>query len=209
MHRKLYAACIGAVAILVSIAACHAGLPRPQYVEQKTSDLKPVPFPPPPARVEFVPDEPPDHDVVWIDGEWEWAGRAWAWKRGRWVVPPPNAGFSPWAAVRSNDGMLYIAAGTWRDTKGEAIAAPKAIAYGKPTAGAIVDSEGVSEHTGKSIKEDKTDDDDSSLDAGTKAEQKAEQKAVKAEKKAAKKEETKNVATDKDKDGDGIDDDQE
>lgn len=105
--------------------------------------------------------------------------------------------------------MLYIAAGTWRDTKGEAIAAPKAIAYGKPTAGAIVDSEGVSEHTGKSIKEDKTDDDDSSLDAGTKAEQKAEQKAVKAEKKAAKKEETKNVATDKDKDGDGIDDDQE
>lgn len=53
--------------------------------------------------------------------------------------------------------MLYLAGGTWRDAKGDPIDPPKAIAYGKPTAGALVDSEGVSEHTGKSIKEDKTD----------------------------------------------------
>ena len=73
--------------------------------------------------------------------------------------------------------MLYLAPGTWRAKGGEAIAAPKALVYGKPTAGAIVDSEGVSEHTGKSIKEDKTDEDEPSVDGGTKAEiKKAESK---------------------------------
>jgi len=79
--------------------------------------------------------------------------------------------------------MLYLAPSTWRGANGEAIAAPKAIAYGKPTAGSIVDSEGVSEHTGKSIKEDKTDDES---DAGTPAEIKAEKIEEKAEKKAEK-----------------------
>jgi hypothetical protein len=79
--------------------------------------------------------------------------------------------------------MLYLAPGTWRGADGEAITAPKAIVYGKPTAGSIVDSEGVSEHTGKSIKEDKTDDD---ADAGTPAEIKAAKKEEKAEKKAEK-----------------------
>ena len=53
--------------------------------------------------------------------------------------------------------MLYLAGGTWRDTNGNPIDPPRAISYGKPTAGSLVDSEGVSEHTGRSIKEDKED----------------------------------------------------
>ena len=192
MHRKVYAACI----VLIALGACRAGLPRPPYAEQTSADLKQVPFPPPPARVEFVPDEP-SSDAVWIDGEWEWFGRAWAWKRGRWVVPPAEAAFSPWTTVRGADGMLYLAPGTWRAvTSGKAITAPTAIAYGKPTAGALVDSEGVSEHTGKSIKEDKSDDDSSKIDAGTKAEQKAEKKAEKVEQNAEKKSQKVNETVD-------------
>ena len=139
--------------------ACSSGLPRPPYSAQKTTDLQEVPFPPPPARVEFVPDQP-NAECVWIDGEWEWTGRVWTWKRGRWVEPIPNATFSPWTTVRGADGMLYLAGGTWRDAKGDAIDPPTAISYGKPTAGSLVDSEGVSEHTGRSIKEDKADETD-------------------------------------------------
>ena len=146
---KLYAAISG----LIVLAGCWGGLARPTYSRQTADALEPVPFPPPPARVEYVPDRPKG-DTVWIDGEWIWTGRAWSWKRGRWVVPPEGATFSPWSSVRSPDGMLYVASGTWRDAKGEEIDAPTAVAYGKPTAGAIVDSEGVSEHTGKSIKEE-------------------------------------------------------
>ena len=93
--------------------------------------------------------------------------------------------------------MLYLAPGTWRAvTSGKAITAPTAIAYGKPTAGALVDSEGVSEHTGKSIKEDKSDDDSSKIDAGTKAEQKAEKKAEKVEQNAEKKSQKVNETVD-------------
>lgn len=142
------------VAVLLASVACSSGLPRPPYAPQKTDALVPVPFPPPPARVEFVPDRP-NSDCVWIDGEWEWTGRVWTWKRGRWVEPVPYTTFSPWTTVRGSDGVLYLASGTWRDTKGNEVQAPRAIAYGKPTAGALVDSEGVSEHTGRNIKEDK------------------------------------------------------
>jgi hypothetical protein len=206
MARKIYMAALSLG--ITAIVACGFDLPRPRYQRQPTSALAPVPFPPPPARVEYVPDEPKDDGVVWIDGEWEWKGRSWSWKRGRWVVPPSgDAQFSPWTTVRSGDGMLYIAQGTWRSATGQAIAAPPAISYGKPTAGAIVDSEGVSEHTGKSIKEDTTDE---LPDGGEKIESPAQEKAEKKEKNAEKKAVKGSVpATDKDKDGDGIDDDDE
>lgn len=143
-------------AAVISAIGCSSGLPRPPYSAQKTADLQEVPFPPPPGRVEFVPDQP-NAASVWIDGEWEWTGRVWTWKRGRWVEPIPNATFSPWTTVRGADGMLYLAGGTWRDANGNPIDPPIAISYGKPTAGALVDSEGVSEHTGRNIKEDKAD----------------------------------------------------
>ncbi|MEO7113140.1 MAG: YXWGXW repeat-containing protein [Polyangiaceae bacterium] len=207
MRSKIYTAALSLMLVLV---ACSFDLPHPRYQRQPTSALLPVPFPPPPARVEYVPTEPKNEGVVWVDGEWEWKGRSWSWKRGRWVVPPSaDAQFSPWTTVRSGDGMLYIAQGTWRSPNGQAIAAPAAIAYGKPTAGAIVDSEGVSEHTGKSIKEDTTD--EAPLpDGGVRIETKEQKKAQKAEKKAEKAEQKKEIVpTDKDKNGDGIDDDLE
>jgi hypothetical protein len=203
MARKIYMAALAFG--IVGFVACGFNLPRPRYQRQPTSALSPVPFPPPPARVEYVPDQPKNEGVVWIDGEWEWKGRTWSWKRGRWVVPPTaDAQFSPWTTVRSGDGMLYIAQGTWRSPDGKPITAPTALAYGKPTQGAIVDAEGVSEHTGKNIKEDVTSD----TDGGTVAETKAQKKAEKAEKKAEKADH-KQTPTAKDKDGDGIDDDQE
>src|SRR5690242_2735513 len=74
-------------------------LPAPPFTSQPTSALEAVPYPPPPALVEWVPPKP-DGAAVWIDGEWMWQSGRWTWKRGRWVRPPPGARFAPWTTVR-------------------------------------------------------------------------------------------------------------
>ncbi|HEX3596090.1 MAG TPA: YXWGXW repeat-containing protein [Polyangiaceae bacterium] len=89
-----------------------------------------VPFPPPPARVEFIPDKPRS-GAVWVDGEWSWTGRRWAWNYGKWVVPPETATFSPWRTVRSDDGTLLFVAGIWHDAKGTEIPDPQPLVVGR------------------------------------------------------------------------------
>src|ERR1700759_4439944 len=105
---------IAALAVVLFFIACGATLPHPDYVQQPTSALTVVGYPPPPARVEFVPKQP-SKDAVWIDGEWQWQGRRWAWRIGRWVVPPAGARFAPWMMVRDPAGVVYYAEGTWRN----------------------------------------------------------------------------------------------
>ncbi len=122
-----------------------SSLPKPTYVAHPADAgaLEQVNYPPPPARVEFIPEQPRD-DAVWIDGEWQWQGTRWGWKPGRWVVPPTNASYSPWTTVRDRDGNLYAAAGKWRDSSGAEIADPPAIAVARTRGGPVVDPEGES-----------------------------------------------------------------
>ena len=142
--RVLAVAFTGSVVFAAATAMLACGgrtLPKPSYVGQPQEALVQVPYPPPPARVEYVPDQP-DGKAVWIDGEWVWQGRRYAWKPVRWVSPPANASFAPWATVRDTMGALYIAEGTWRDSKGNEVAAPAPLRSGKPSPGAITDPEG-------------------------------------------------------------------
>jgi hypothetical protein len=143
----LIACACGAVAL---VNCGHARLPRPPYVGQPTRALVEVSYPPPPARVELVP-ESPQSDAVWIDGEWSWRRRGWAWRSGRWVTVPAGAAFSPWTSVRNGDGTLYFAPGAWRNAKGEDVVAPKALARGSAGRGSVVDPEGDVEPTGRNI----------------------------------------------------------
>ena len=115
--------------MLALLFACTAPLPHPPYVRQPTTALVETPFPPPPARAEFVPNRPAK-GAVWIDGEWTWRGHRWGWNAGRWVFPPPGAAFSPWSTVRAADGTLFFAQGTWRDAQGDVVAAPVPLALG-------------------------------------------------------------------------------
>jgi len=139
----------------LALAACSGrSVPHPRFVPHPTSALVEVPYPPPPARVEQVPS-PPHGDAVWIDGEWLWQGRRWAWRKGRWVLPPSNASqpaqgvaFSPWTLVRRDDGVLFAAAGAWRNDKGEAIADPPVLLEAEVGRGSVVSSEGESERAG-------------------------------------------------------------
>jgi hypothetical protein len=138
---------IGAAALA---CACGGSLPRPPLARHPTSALAKVPYPPPPARVEFVP-EAPRADAVWIDGEWLWQGRQWAWKYGRWVVPPPGALFAPWTTVRDRDATLYFAAGTWRDPRGARVAEPRPLVLGRATEEDVPEDEGLIEDTGENV----------------------------------------------------------
>lgn len=150
-----------APASLAILGACVGRLPHPPYGKQPTAALETVEYPPPPARVEFVPLSPA-RGAVWIDGEWTWQGRRWAWRVGRWVRPPPGASFSPWTMVRGEDGSTYYASGAWRDEDGGVLAEPAALLAARPNLSDVVDPEGEIETTGHSIRPAK----DSSRDSG-------------------------------------------
>jgi hypothetical protein len=118
------------IAIAVAIAALLVGgsgcggssLPRPPRAPNVASAYVEVPYPPPPARVEFVPAKPSD-GAVWIDGHWRWLDR-WRWQLGGWVSPPPNQRYAAWAVTRATDGRLYFAPATWVDAEGRPVPSP-------------------------------------------------------------------------------------
>jgi len=144
------------VLLLAAGAACcdNARLPHPAYVGQTTSSLIEVPYPPPPARVEFVPNRPRDQ-ALWVDGEWVWRGQRWAWRRGRWVIPAPGTAFSPRTLVRNQAGTLFVAEGRWREVKsGNEVLAPPALALAKASPGEVIDAEGDNTTTGPDVAPD-------------------------------------------------------
>jgi hypothetical protein len=130
------------LSIAAALFACGAArLPAPPYTRHPTEALQIVDFPPPPARVEFIPGQPPD-PAVWIDGEWTWQGGRYAWKPGRWVVPPTGAQFAPWTSQRDRMGLYYIAEGKWRDAQGRELPDPKPISTGRTRGGPVTGPEG-------------------------------------------------------------------
>lgn len=138
----------------VSFACGAARMPAPRYVQHPTDAMLPVDYPPPPARVELVPETPKASGAVWIDGEWTWQGRRWSWKQGRWVVPPEEASYAPWTMTRDRLGNVYVAEGRWRDPRGNEVADPKPLAVGRRSAGAIVDPEGDTVPVGPNVREE-------------------------------------------------------
>jgi hypothetical protein len=141
-----------AVAIGMSfLVACAERFPRPPYSAQPTSALTPLTAPPPPARVEAVPARPKP-TAVWIDGEWTWRRGRWSWLPGRWIDPPPGETFSPWVVVRGLDGKLWMAQGTWRDTKGNPVDEPTPLALGVVDSGQVVNASGEIQPTGRTLR---------------------------------------------------------
>jgi hypothetical protein len=118
-----------ALAVAALAAACGSSLPTPEtgvHPRDYTTFVE-VPYPPPPARVEFVPPKPAD-GAVWVDGQWDWEGKRWVWLPGGWVMPPANGYFAPWVTVRRVDGKLFFAKASWHDRSGTPIAEPKVLA---------------------------------------------------------------------------------
>jgi hypothetical protein len=113
---------------LLTLLGCGGSLPAPKLAEHPLAAYREVPYPPPAALAETVP-EPPDRDgAVWVDGEWVFHGKSFVWRRGGWVVPPPASRFAPWRAWYRRDGRLMLASGTWYDAKYERVRRPDPLA---------------------------------------------------------------------------------
>lgn len=119
------------LALALLLAACGSSLPTP-VVGTHPADCAAfveVPHPPPPARVEMIPDKPRE-GVVWVDGEWVWRGKRWEWDPGGWVIPPEGF-FAPWVLVRRDDGSLYHARSRFFDPEGKPLRRPGRIEPGQ------------------------------------------------------------------------------
>jgi hypothetical protein len=134
----------------VELAGCSHHFAEPAFVGQPPSALVEVTEPPPPGRVEFIPQRP-TRTAVWVDGEWSWRRRKWAWLAGRWVEAPPGAKYSLWAFVRGPDGRLWVAAGAWRDAKGAVLEAPQPLVSARVTSSEVINAAGVLENTGRTL----------------------------------------------------------
>lgn len=106
------------------LAACGSSLPTPVTGTHPPgcAAFVEVPYPPPPARVEMIPEKPRE-GAVWVDGEWAWRGKRWSWEKGGWAMPPEGF-YAPWVLVRREDGSLYHVRGRWFDQEGKPLARP-------------------------------------------------------------------------------------
>jgi hypothetical protein len=131
--------------------ACGGSVPHARYMAQPSTALTAVALPPPPGRVELVPPSPVS-GAVWTDGEWTYRHGRWSWSLGQWVVPAEGTFLSPWTTVRGGDGTLFHAPSVWRDAKGQLVAPPSPLAVATVHAGPVVDAEGLTEPTGRTMK---------------------------------------------------------
>ena len=96
--------------------ACGAGVDLvPTGPHRLDAPQLPVAEPPPPSKVETIPDQPRS-ECRWLDGRWEYAASEWQWLPGAWVVPPEGCHFAgattAWATGMGSD-VLYFRPGQW------------------------------------------------------------------------------------------------
>jgi hypothetical protein len=122
------------VAALLGVVGCASSLPAPPAAKHPLSAYREVPYPPPAALAETVPERPARDGLVWVDGEWVFHGDVFVWRRGGWVAPPQAARFAPWQAFYRRDGRLMLAPGTWYNAQNERLRRPEPVtpAYTPP-----------------------------------------------------------------------------
>jgi len=108
------------------IAACGPSVREPPAIGQPRSLYVPVPYPPPAAFVELVPDAP-DDNAVWIDGAWAWHGSRYVWRRGGWVKPPAGARYARWKIAYHVDGTIWFAPACWFDSRDRRLPDPEIV----------------------------------------------------------------------------------
>lgn len=130
------------------LAGCGHEWPSPALIAHPASALRRVPYPPPPARVELVPDEP-EEGAVWVDGNWVWRGRRWVWRFGQWVEPVAGVRWAPNVTARNATAVLYYAEGEWLDERQRPPERlPRVLALGRALESTVVDEVDIRIDTG-------------------------------------------------------------
>lgn len=102
-----------AIGAALASGACASRIPVPPTGPHQHDTPVLVPYPPPPARVEVIPD-PPEPEALWIDGHWVWTAGGYAWQPGHWDKPRPGAHYAPATMVRRRNGELLYYVGAWQ-----------------------------------------------------------------------------------------------
>jgi hypothetical protein len=132
-------ALLGVAAAL--IAGCGGStLREPTGTEQPKGGYAPVPYPPPAAFVELVP-EAPDDAAVWVDGSWNWVGARYVWRRGGWVKPPAGSRFAQWRISYRSDGTMWFAPAAWFDANGRKLVDPDIVLPARTPANELTSEE--------------------------------------------------------------------
>lgn len=121
--RSVARAITGLSASAIALA-CGGSLPTPPVTTHPPSAYIEVPYRPPAALVETVP-EPAPEGAVWVDGHWDWQGRSYVWVRGGWLRAPEGAGYATWRSYMEHDGRLLFAPGVWYDARRQPMEAPR------------------------------------------------------------------------------------
>jgi hypothetical protein len=113
--------------VAVVAPACSSSLPAPPATAHPKRAFLEVPYPPPAALVEVVPERPKDDAAVWLDGHWVWRGRYYVWQRGGWVIPPENGAYAAWQSVLAKAGRIVCAPSAWYGPDGRPLPPPKVL----------------------------------------------------------------------------------
>ena len=123
------AAIAGGALVVACVAACGTRFPGPPVAANNTAAYVVVPYPPPPARIEYIPERPSD-TALWVDGEWRYRGRRWRWSPGAWFDVPKGVRFAHWASTIRSDGAFVYAPGAWMAADGKSMPSPRIVARG-------------------------------------------------------------------------------
>ena len=100
------------VVVAAGAVACAERVRVPEVASHNGDTPVLVPYPPPAARAEVIP-QAPSEEALWVDGYWMWKGTTYSWYAGRWVKPGPGMGYAPAEVVRLRDGNLMFYAPKW------------------------------------------------------------------------------------------------
>jgi len=104
---------------------CGTSLPAPDLAEHPRDSFVNVPYPPPAALSETVPERPASQYALWVDGDWTFRGHSYAWQRGGWLRPLPGARYARSQVFYLQGGRLMFAAGAWYDLGGKKLSQPE------------------------------------------------------------------------------------
>jgi hypothetical protein len=124
--------CREAVA-LVALVACTPELPMLARGEPDRARAITVPRPPPPARVDVVPDPPLElRSPCWVDGSWTRGARDWEWVGGRWVACDAGSEYVPATLFRTPSGELRFVPSEIRSVRPSTARSPEQKAAPSP-----------------------------------------------------------------------------
>jgi hypothetical protein len=103
---------IATLAFACALTAATFG-PTSTVEAQRRTQVVVVRQAPPPPRAHRARPRPQRSDAVWVEGHWEWNGRAHVWREGYYVNPRRGYVYVQPHWEQRRDGWVYVE-GTWQ-----------------------------------------------------------------------------------------------